>query len=223
MLENLLQTWEILAPGEINYDHSVNIFTFGEGTNYQMGASLTWIESNFYSQRCLQGYIQQCIEARDEWDWLIVSGSNSKKLKVFDATVFVDGKEFLSTYSTAHEALLSAYMTALAMQRPVTQGPWKHADGDKYQVECCCPWANRGIDRQSYAPRYKIEEQPDMEAQPYLKDYADFKWVYRANKDYGDRVFYHGNSGRWARLTDSFLGLKDDGRLRFEKIDEQRI
>jgi hypothetical protein len=214
MLENLLKTWEILAPGEINYDPSVNIFTFGEGTNYQMGASLTWIESNFYSQRCLQGYIQKCIEARDEWDWMIVSGSNSKKLKVFDATAFVDGKEFLSTYSTAHEALLTAYMTALAMQRSITQGQWKHADGDIYWVTDTHEWSGHGF--YSFLNEdwsYSLEEHSNIKIQMSSSNY-------NASQDYGDRVFYDGDSGKWARLTHSFLGLKDDGRLRFEKVND---
>jgi hypothetical protein len=210
MLENLLKTWAKLAPDEIEAKES------GE---YALSKIAEWnIYSSFFEEaytiNTLQGYLQRCIEARDEWDWMIVSGSNSKKLKVFDVTVFVDGKEFLSTYSTAHEALLAAYMTALAMQRPVTQGSWKHADGDIYRVTDTHEWSGHGF--YSFLNEdwsYLIVEDKNIKIQMSSSNY-------NASQDYGDRVFYDGDSGKWARLTSSFLGLKDDGRLRFEKIND---
>jgi hypothetical protein len=217
MLENLLKTWAVLAPDELEIK---------DGGEYILSKTVGWniypetvlIYDSFFEEaytiNTLQGYLQRCIEARDEWDWMIVSGSNSKKLKVFDATVFVDGKEFLSTYSTAHEALLTAYMTALAMQRPVTQGSWKHADGDIYWVTDTHEWSGHGF--YSFLNEdwsYSLVEDKNIKIQMSSSNY-------NANKDYGDRAFYDGDSGKWARLTSSFLGLKDDGRLRFEKIND---
>jgi hypothetical protein len=222
MLENLLKTWTILAPDEIEAKES------GE---YALSKTAEWnIYSSFFEEaytiNTLQGYLQRCIEAR-KWDFEIRGLSGYLNGRLVDGVAeysycaSIQGPLVqCSEKGTPLEALLTCHLEMLSSQRPITPGQWKHADGGKYQVECCCLWASRGIDRQSYAPRYKIEEQPDMEAQPYLKDYADFKWVYRANKDYGDRVFYDGDSGKWARLTSSFLGLKDDGRLRFEKVND---
>jgi hypothetical protein len=222
MLENLLKTWAVLAPDEFSIHEQgahgilekskINSSLLDDNDYIRIKVRRNVLhELSFLDKAKLQAYIQQCIEARDEWDWLIVSGSNSKKLKVSDATVFVDGKEFLSTYSTAHEALLTVYMTALAMQRPITQGPWKHADGNIYEVLGNSDWINyEGA--HSFCD-FALEELPSIK--------IAFKGgKYYSSKDYGDRVFYDGDSGKWARLKDSFLGLKDDGRLRFEKVDD---
>jgi hypothetical protein len=210
MLENLLKTWAVLAPDEIKIE---------DGGEYILSKTVDWniypegvlIYDSFFEEAytidTLQGYIQRCISAR-EWRWKTGNATGHHWSLVWIL------EENISTLSTSPDSwikpLLESYLKALADQRSIVQGPWKHADGDIYEVVGNASW----LKDEGFAPYYNfaLEESPEIKISFGYDEYY-------ASQDYGDRVFYYGNSGQWARLTDSFLGLKDDGRLRFEKVD----
>jgi hypothetical protein len=207
MLENLLKTWAKLAPDEWPRDYPKDATKDGYKYSQIIKARFWLDQDNLQFQDLLQGYIQQCISARG-WRWKTgnVTGHHWALVWILE--------ENISTLSSSPDSwikpLLESYLKALADQRPITQGPWKHADGNIYEVVGNSDWINyEGA--HSFCD-FALEELPSIK--------IAFKGgKYYSSKDYGDRVFYHGNSGRWARLTNSFLGLKDDGRLRFEKVD----
>jgi hypothetical protein len=211
MLENLLKTWAVLAPDEIEIE---------DGGEYILSKTVGWniypegvlIYNSFFEEAytvdTLQGYIQRCISAR-EWRWKTgnVTGHHWSLVWILE--------ENISTLSSSPDSwinpLLESYLKALADQRPITPGRWKHADGDIYEVVGSSDWIN-------YEGAYSFCDFA-LEEFPSIK--IAFKGgKYYASQNYGDRVFYYGNSGQWARLKYSFLGLKDDGRLRFEKVDD---
>jgi hypothetical protein len=213
MLENLLKTWAVLAPDEIKIE---------DGGEYILSKTVDWniypegvlIYDSFFEEAytidTLQGYIQRCISARG-WRWKTgnVTGHHWALVWILE--------ENISTLSSSPDSwikpLLESYLKALADQRAITQGKWKHADGDIYWVTDAHEWSGHGF--YSFLNEdwlYSLEEHPNIKIQMSSSNY-------NASQNYGDRVFYDGDSGKWARLTDSFLGLKDDGRLRFEKID----
>jgi hypothetical protein len=210
MLENLLKTWGILAPDEWPRDYPKDATK--DGYKYsQIIKGRFWLgHDNLQFQDLLQGYIQQCISARG-WRWKTgnVTGHHWALVWILE--------ENISTLSSSPDSwikpLLESYLKALADQRPITQGPWKHADGNIYWVTDAHEWSEHGF--YSFLNEdwsYSLEEHPNIKIQMSSSNY-------NASQDYGDRVFYYGNSGQWAPLKYSFLDLKDDGRLRFEKVD----
>jgi hypothetical protein len=214
MLENLLKTWAVLAPDELEIkDGGEYILSKTVGRNIYPETVLIY-DSFFeeaYTIDTLQGYIQRCINARG-WRWKTgnVTGYHWALVWILE--------ENISTLSSSPDSwikpLLESYLKALAGQRPITQGQWKHADGDIYWVTDAHEWSGHGF--YSFLNEdwsYSLEEHPNIKIQMSSSNY-------NASQDYGDRVFYDGDSGKWARLTSSFLGLKDDGRLRFEKIND---
>lgn len=132
----------------------------------------------------------------------------------------IDGKSIL-------ESLLYAYTKNLALNREINVGQWQHF---KPATPICNVVAisSRIIDprtegMQYYAWPYRLEESPEQDIQ--LVKVGD-KHYYLANKDYGDRVFYHYDGDKqWAREKSNFLGLvgpehpESEGLLRFAKYE----
>jgi hypothetical protein len=211
MPENLLETWSKLAPNECILT-DINKLTYDLGGELACSPLLT----DPHDKWKIQGYIQECIEARG-WGWDIGNyfglksiSSGSEIWVSAEKKITIEGQYRIPPF----RSLLAAYLTAIADQRPITQGPWKHADGDIYWVTDAHKWSGHGF--YSFLNEdwlYLLEEHPNIKIQMLSNNY-------NASQDYGDRVFCDGDSGKWARLKDSFLGLKDDGRLRFEKVDD---
>lgn len=111
-------------------------------------------------------------------------------------------------------ALFYAYIGVLAKEREVKAGKWKHYKGGEYEV---IGTAKRSMALPSNnLTAYKVEEYPEhslfLDGGYYCAETCTHL---------GTRVFYHGTTGRWARKVDDFLGLTDDGRLRFEYVGEE--
>jgi hypothetical protein len=224
MLENLLETWSKLAPDELELD-KFGCCSLAKTREwhwiYPCGIVFEYI---VYQEKkdidTLQGYLQQCIEAR-KWGYEIRGLSGYLNGRLVDGVAeysycaSIQGPLVqCSEKETIVEALLTCYLEMLSYQRAITQGHWKHADGDIYWVTDAHEWSGHGF--YSFLNEdwsYSLEEHPNIKIQMSSSNY-------NASQDYGDRVFYDGDSGKWARLKYSFLGLKDDGRLRFEKVDD---
>jgi hypothetical protein len=219
MIKNLLKTWQILAPNEVKYvnDTLYLLNSIEEGIAC-IGQGLLPHE-----QDALQGYIQRGIQDRGWW-W------KCSKQVMYSATIFLIEEEDMVKHgaeSSLVETLLTAYLTALAAQRPITQGQWQHFKGDVVKVKSTATWTTHKIHSDFLGNSAAIEELPDEKIQVHLSiDDADYqRWGYRASKDYGERVIYIERNGkRWARKTEDFLGLVDakhpehEGLLRFMEV-----
>lgn len=217
MLNNLLKTWEILAPDEC-------YLTEIEEPTYSMGDEFCFDIKNSDEQMrwVLQGYIQRCIEGRG-WSYQITNYKRLGNSAMVEAETALGFTEF---YSCGKFPLLTAYLTALAAQRPVNRGKWQHFKGEVVQVESTATWTTHKI-HEFLGDNAFIEESPEEKIQVHLSiDDGDYqRWGYRASKDYGDRVIYVEQNGkRWARKSDVLLGLVDakhpeyEGLLRFVEV-----
>jgi hypothetical protein len=138
MLDNWLKIWSKLAPDELKIKEPGE-YVLLKTANWDIYPETVLIYNSFFEEAytvdTLQGYIQRCIEARG-WGWNtgnycgfnpICSGSEiwvSAEKKIT-----IEGQCRIPPF----RSLLAAYLTAIASQRPITQGPWKHADGDVYE------------------------------------------------------------------------------------------
>lgn len=228
MFKILFKTWVQLAPEEVSFgaDQTELIFRKNIDSHGRIGIETTE-PLLLFEEDALQCYVQRCIQQRFGWAWMIFSSDTSKS---FSATVWVgeNADEFLiENKSCAAEGLLFTYLNALAQQRSVITGQWKHF---KPTTPICnvIAIASRIIDprtegMQYYAWPYRLEESPEQDIQ--LVKVGD-KHYYLANKDYGDRVFYHYDGDKqWAREKSNFLGLVGpeypdaEGLLRFREIN----
>jgi hypothetical protein len=186
LIEGLLKTWGELAPNELaSGPDEMNLVIF----------------------------VINCLNKRG-WSWNLAYDSEVR----FIATV-ENGPE--TTYPTALEALLSAYLTALAVRRPITQGTrWRHYKGGLMEVAETAAWAGTDL-RQEYIkrlPEYTSCGNFVLEASCYwlnLVKIAGGTCLYLAHRDYGEGVFYRHDGRNWARPICDFLGLTQDGQLRF--------
>jgi hypothetical protein len=225
-LKNLLKTWSILAPQELS-KRGNDEYILEKTKKISIYPECISLYDSFlseaYSLDMLQGYLQRCIEARNEWDWTLVSGQNYSP-KVYDATVWVNGSEFIIEDNNSPViALMLAYLTAIAAQRPLKCGIWQHFRGGTYFVKATATWSGQKINYQSFAGSYFLEEDTSVMLQLILDPKDETKWIYNANNDYGDRVFYSDKSGLWARKTEIFLSLvkpnqEHEGVLRFVEV-----
>jgi hypothetical protein len=225
-LKNLLKTWSILAPQELLIERNYQ-YNLEKTKDWDIYSKFLSFHESLLNEACaldvLQGYLKRCIEARNEWDWMLVSGQNYSP-KVYDATVWVDGSEFIIEDNNSPViALMLAYLTAIAAQRPLKCGTWKHFKGGTYFVKATAKWSGQRIDSQSFASSYLVEEEPSIKLQLILDPKDETKWIYNASKDYGDRVFYSDKSVLWARKTEIFLSLvkpnhEYEGVLRFVEV-----
>jgi hypothetical protein len=188
MIDNLINTWAVLAPGEWP--------DFGD-LNFNI-------------------YIQNCINNRG-WSWGLICNMGVR----FIATV-ENGPETYP-YPTPTDALLTAYLTALAVRRPIKQGThWRHYKGDLVEVVATAKWAGKCLTQQDIKvfPKY-ISAVEDFLVEEnchfvitLIKD-ADGQYHYIAPNDFGKRVFYNHEEENWSRPIGDFLGLTQDGQLRF--------
>lgn len=229
MLENLLKTWQIIAPDEITMP-SPGVYDLGKTVDWDIYADCETLCIEFKDdsrfQDTLQGYIQRCLKARG-WAYKVGFDNNSS-----DFYAFVHAIPYSITADSIHQSLLTAYLTALAAQRTITHGKWQHFKGDVVDVVNYGPWEGLGITGgvllHAEATSFDLEESPDVKV--FLHEYDDGSCDYspfvegQFERDYGDRVFYFHDGNRWARKTEDFLGLvgpehpDSEGLLRFVEV-----
>jgi hypothetical protein len=193
MIDNLITTWVELAPCEVSEPVHISV------------------------------NIQNCLDKRG-WSWNLSGDSGVR----FTATVENGPKTY--PYPTSIEALLTAYLTALAVRRPVKEGThWRHYKGDLVEVVATAKWAGKCLTQQDIKvfPKY-ISAVEDFLVEEnchfvitLIKD-ADGQYHYIAPNDFGKRVFYNHEEGNWARPIGDFLGLTQDGQLRFVEENNEK-
>jgi hypothetical protein len=189
LIDNLITTWGELAPNELD-----------SGPD----------EMN------LAVFVINCLNKRG-WSWNLAYDSGHG----FTVTV-EDGNETYP-YPTLLSTLLTAYLTALAVRRPVKKGThWRHYKGGLMEVAETATWAGPDLMRKdikrfpayiSYLGDFVLEE--SFYSSVELVKNAAGTCFYIAKRDYGERIFYQHDSNSWARPIGNFLGLTDDGLLRF--------
>jgi len=195
MLDNLINTWQLLAPNEIDSGpDEMNVVIF----------------------------VINCLKKRG-WSWSLSCDSGVE----FTATVEDDRQRVFETnpYQTSIEALLTAYLEALAGNRPIKKGAhWQHYKGDLVEVVATAKWGGAVRFRDDFPSLgdFVLEEgfYPPVE----LVETASGTCLYisHANRNYGERIFYQHDSNNWARPIGDFLGLTDDGRLRFVEGNHEK-
>lgn len=211
MLKNLLKTWEILAPDEVRCDEWGGVWM---RDRYSASFCIELSNDGFllpYEEFLLQGYIQQCIEAR-KWEYEIYGNSINRAFKNF-CVVSTGHYSAGQTNKGVLRNLLAVYLTVLAAQRPITPGKWQHFKGGIMEVV----GEASPVDSISKSVGvYQLEEVPEQTV--YLSNDGFFSTAYW---DYMNRVFYRHDSMNWARKTEDFLGLvgpehpEHEGLLRF--------
>ncbi|HEY9827483.1 MAG TPA: hypothetical protein V6D19_18750 [Stenomitos sp.] len=103
------------------------------------------------------------------------------------------------------------------MTNPQT-GKWQHYKGGIYQVIRTAKWHPFDVMRAyAYDQPFRLEENPEIEIFLHSDGYhAD---LIKHDQDYGERVFYVGHTGRWARRIESFLGVTASGESRFRYLE----
>jgi hypothetical protein len=234
-LKNLLSSWEKLAPDELKIK---------DGEEYVLAKTYDWdfypeivsIYNSFleepYSKDMLQGYIQRCIEDRG-WFW--TCGQQGDFDGSYYAEIWIDGaKQEAKIMATPYEALMAAYLTAIAEQRPIEPGQWQHFKGGFVEVLGEAHWdigQYSGKLGEQYLPFaeadllscYQMEEEPSKILDLYRNE-NEFFYISKYASDHANRVFYSHNGKGWARKTDIFLGIvgaehsKSEGLLRFVEV-----
>ena len=188
MIDNLIKTWGELAPNELDSGpDEMNLVIF----------------------------VINCLKERG-WSWNLAYDSGHG----FTATVEDDHETY--PCPTLLSTLLTAYLKALAVRRPIKQGThWRHYKGDLMEVEATAKWAGPDL-IQDYIQRlpeytscgnFVLEESPD--SLNVVKNTDGTCLYLLASLDYGERVFYRHDGRNWARPIGDFLGLAQDGLLRF--------
>jgi hypothetical protein len=225
MIKNLLNTWEILAPDEVRCDEH----------------GLVWLKDRYsasmhiepmsdgsllpFERFILQGYLQQCIEARG-WQLFLVNTKSYSSIEIQVESIRYKSGD-LKASKKLIQTLLTAYLTALAAQRPITAGQWRHFKGDVVDVRAVASWTTHPLFDFCVSDHSK-EESPEEKITLHLAidDIKSQTWGYHAFKDYGDRVFYRHDDKNWARKIENFLGLVDaknpdhEGLLRFVEVPQ---
>jgi hypothetical protein len=195
LIDNLINTWVELAPNE-----------FDSGPD----------EMN------LVVFVINCLNKRGfSWNLAYDSGHG------FTATV-ENGPE--TTGPTILSTLLTAYLTALAVRRPVNQGThWSHYKGGLMEVEAAAKWAGPDLTRKnlerfpaSCRGEFLLEEKVFVSVPLIVSTIKPGVYAYIANRNYGERVFYQHDPRNWARPIGDFLGLTQDGQLRFVEDSHEK-
>jgi hypothetical protein len=232
MLKNLLKTWENLTPSEeLSFsDEEALLGDNLRGTN-------TWCS-------VLQGYIQRCIHARG-WYFSLQQSHDYCKAEV--RTKVEDQSYQYGKYTDAcHEILLTAYLIALAAQREIIPSSnWEHFKGGRVEVKRAAfsiiknhlktikkELKDRELEDVVSHGRFCLEEEQSKSARLFN---SQNNWFYFLEEDtpvtlryqpmgFDDRVFYHHENVKYARLKSSFLGLvgpehpEQEGLLRFTEV-----
>jgi hypothetical protein len=158
----------------------------------------------------------------DLWDFSI---STELNWQLKDATIYIAKKQYTVQGDSIVESLLTAYLMALAAQRPITTGQWRHFKGDAVGVRAVESLTSHPLfdffDRDHY-----MEESPEVRVTLRLAIDDAQTLGYHASEDYGDLVFYRHDGKNWARKTEDFLGLVDakhpehEGLLRFVEVTQ---
>jgi hypothetical protein len=187
LIDNLITTWRELAPNEARKFGPISV------------------------------NIQSFMETRG-WSWRLSGDSGARYIATVE-----NGNETYP-YPTPTEALMTAYLAALAVRRPIKQGThWKHYKGASVEVVGNAHWCGSAATEEDIEPLPKdmlyrgafiLEE--SLSGTINLIQYVEAKYFsYIANRNYGERVFYHHDFQNWARPIGDFLGLTQDGLLRF--------
>jgi hypothetical protein len=151
----------------------------------------------------------------------------------FSATVYHSGEAFGSDpWPTEGMALLFAFLRAIAQQRYIDIGAWRHfKEGAIAHVDCHFSTNAR---RSTTPPAstvtyrdYRLEDDPEVVLTLFWRESTGFWFYVDSEVDFGDIVFYHypdtGNA--WVREARDFLdvtGLKYPAelaaKLRFEQV-----
>ena len=230
MLEkNLLKTWNLLAPEEI--------WPWNDDDEFLYTSPIAFYKADGdceVKRWELQGYLQQCIEAR-EWG-LKLSIPDKTRIGEFDAEIQIGTSYFYAQSPTnLCEALLTAYITAIASQRSITSGKWRHFKGGKYQVVNVAHWKpfESNSDFDALMTPYIFESTLSMgiclDLHFWLcgsmKEPPNY-YTSSDNLNYGAIVFYKGIPKKWARKPEDFLGLvgsehpEQAGLLRFVEVSD---
>ena len=197
MIDNLITTWGELAPNE-----------FDSGPD----------EMN------LVVFVINCLNKRG-WSWNLAYDSGHG----FFTVAVEDGPETYP-YPTLLSTLLTAYLTALAVRRPVKEGThWRHYKGGLMEAEATAKWAGPDLRRKdikrfpaSYRGEFLLEENVFGTVPLIMSSIHPGAYAYIANRDYGERVFYNHEEENWARPIGDFLGLTQDGQLRFVEENNEK-
>jgi hypothetical protein len=123
--------------------------------------------------------------------------------------------------------LLTAYIKALAAQRPLPPGGWQHFKGGTAELVGFGRWdAHSSLTTEDYLSTEKIlfRLEENIEHEVRLNRYQNGALDYTSISSiggWGDRVFYICKGKGWARKPDNFLGLvgsehpEHEGLLRF--------
>jgi hypothetical protein len=223
MLKNLYKTWGQLAPDEATFWNNEKAVTLQKN----QPPCHTWVTTKPWvdGQDALEGYIKRCIISRGWWFELKHSdGYFSADIRTkFEGHEFVcggKGEDFCCL-------LLTAYLTALAAQRPLSPGGWQHFKGGTVDLVGFGRWdAQSGLTTEDYLSTEKIlfRLEESLEHEVRLNRYKSGALDYTSTSSiggWGDRVFYICRESGWARKSDSFLGLvgpehpEKEGLLRF--------
>jgi hypothetical protein len=208
MFKNLYKTWGQLAPDEATFWDNEEAVTLKKN----QPPCHTWVTTkpSLDEQDALGGYIKRCIISRGWWFELKHSnGYFSADIRTkFEDHEFMCGSRGIDFYYL----LLTAYLTALAAQRPVTTGVWQHFKGDEVEVigkvglgSILYPaWRMYLSDSDDFS----LESDPSEKLRLFVHPVEPLRYCNVFHEMYyGDLVFYSHEGQGWARNPDSFLGL----------------
>jgi hypothetical protein len=246
MLENLFKTWQTLAPDEIKFkagtpERYVHLIK-GERSHspvIEAASGLLTHEKYF-----LQGYIQQCIHSRG-WYFCFQRSHDYCRAEV-RTKVEEQSYQYGKNTDACHEILLTAYLIALAAQREIIPSSnWEHFKGGRVEVKRAAfsiiknhlkrikkELKDRELEDVVSHGRFCLEEEQSKSARLFN---SQNNWFYFLEEDapvtlryqpmgFDDRVFYHHENVKYARLKSSFLGLvgpehpEQEGLLRFTEV-----
>jgi hypothetical protein len=226
MLRNLYKTWSQLASNEVTLDQWGWLWT-----KNRHGASLR-VEPREdgsllpYEKYILQGYIQQCIHARG---WYFSLEQLLDYCKADVRTKSEDQLHQCVKYKDAcYEVLLTAYLTALAAQRPATAGVWQHFKGDEVEVVGLYPFGTRDCDDNDHTEEglFTFEDDPTLSFQLLCwgDGHMEFQHTALSLGFLPDRVAYWHDGKGFLRTHENFLSLvgseypEQEGLLRFVHV-----
>jgi hypothetical protein len=226
MLRNLYKTWSQLTSDEVILDQWGVLWM---KDRYSASMRVEPMEDGSlspYEKFILQGYIQQCIESRG-WEYEIFGNSIKRAFKNFCVVSYGDYSARTSDKGVLLN-LLTAYLTALAAQRPVTIGVWQHFKGDEVEVVGVYPFGTRDCDDNDYTEEglFTFEDDPTLSFQLLCwgDGHMEFQHTALSLGFLPDRVAYWHDGKGFLRTPENFLSLvgseypEQEGLLRFVHV-----
>jgi hypothetical protein len=95
------------------------------------------------------------------------------------------------------------------------------------EVEATAKWAGPDLMRKDlvkfpYRGEFYLEENVFGTVPLIMSTIKAGAYAYIANRDYGERVFYQHDGRNWSRPICDFLGLTQDGQLRFVEENDEK-